>query len=102
MGRVLAPIDKNSIDELDLFTLDLTKKMCVPLVRMLCFKNDDIELQTSYGNYWIRNVLIGDTIEVGFQKGYFGDIAEGENPFLMRNLSEDRLPTSISLFLGTY
>ena len=78
----LLPIDKNSIDELDLFTLDLTKKICVPVVHMFCFKKDAIEIQSSRENLCTQNALIGETIEIGFLKSYFGDIAEGENPLL--------------------
>lgn len=78
----LHPINKDSIGEMDLFTLDLTQRMCVPLVRMLYAQNDDIEFKSDYENYKRQRELIGDTIEVGFLKGYFGDIAEGKNPFL--------------------
>lgn len=77
----LRPINKDSIEEMDLFTLDLTQRMCVPLVHMLYSKNDAIEFKSDYKNYKRQNELIGDTIEVGFLKGYFGDIAEGQNLF---------------------
>ena len=79
--ETLLPIDKDSIGEMDLFSLDLTQRMCVPLVLMFP-KNDDIKFTSDIKNYKRQSELIGDTIEVGFLKGYFGDIARGKNPFL--------------------
>ena len=79
--ETLLPIDKDSIGEMDLFSLDLTQRMCVPLALMFP-KNDDITFRSDIKNYKRQSELIGDTIEVGFLKGYFGDIARGKNPFL--------------------
>lgn len=80
----LHPINKDSIGEMDLFSLDLTKKICVPVVHMVWFKKDAIEFKSDYENYKRQSKLIGDTIEVSFLKGYFGDIARGKNPLLTK------------------
>ncbi len=79
--ETLLPINKESIDATDLFTLDLTQRMCAPLVHLFYIKLDKIMLSTTHESYKRQNELIGDTIEVSFLKGYFGDIAKGQNPF---------------------